>query len=301
MSVFETDSRLPFTAGIVAMLAVLGAMIASILGAVLTPVSIITFIYILIATALLPLMVMIGWQTTGYVRSSYALDRNALVIRWGDVREIVPMADIQRVIAATDIIDGLHFRRIPLPGWWHGAGHHPALGRLIFYSTEGLQNQIVVITPDRNYVISPYDADAFLDAFNARFDMRPTQHITYSHMQPQYMNWWFWRDRTAHLLLLVMLIVHFGLVALATGRYPTAQAQIPLHFDAAGLVDRVGPRTQIFIPVIAGTVLLLLSTVAGLLIYARRERGLAYLLWGGNMAVQVMFAIAVFTIGFATA
>jgi len=96
-----------------------------------------------------------------------------------------------------------------------------------------------------------------------------------------------------------MLLAHLGLVALATGRYPSAPAQIPLHFDAAGIVDRIGPRTQIFAPVLVGTVLFLLSIAAGMLVYTRKERGMAYLLWGGGVAVQAMFVVAIVTIAFA--
>lgn len=298
MSVFETDSRLPFTAGVIAILAMLGGAAAAVIGAVLTPISLVTFLYIVVALLLVVVTAYVAMQLPGYLRSSYALDRNALVIRWGGLREVVPMADIQRVIAATDLADGLRLRRFPLPGWWQGKGSHPALGRLYFYATEGLQNQIVVITPERNYVISPYDSEGFLDAFNARFDMRPTQHVVYSRMEPRYMTWKFWRDRAAHLLLLTMVVAHLGLVALATGRYPAAPAQIPLHFDAAGVVDRVGPRTQMFAPMLVAAILLLLGIAAGLLAYLRRESSLAYLLWGGGVAVQLMFAVAILTIAF---
>lgn len=299
MSVFETDSRLPFTAGIVAIVAVLGGAAAAVLGAIFTPVSLITFLYILITLLLLALAIYIASQLPGYLHSSYALDRNALVIRWGGLREIVPMAEIQRVIAATDLTDGLRLRRFPLPGWWRGQGRHPALGKLFFYATDGLQSQLVIITPDRNYVISPYDAEGFLDAFNARYDMRPTQQVLYSRVEPHYMSWQFWSDHAAHFLLLFMLLAHLGLVALATGRYPSAPAQIPLHFDAAGIVDRMGPRTQIFAPVFVGTVLLLLGIAAGIFVYARRERGMAYLLWGGGVAVQAMFVVTIVMIAFA--
>jgi membrane protein YdbS with pleckstrin-like domain len=298
MSVFETDSRLPFTAGIIAVLLALGGAAAAIIGAVFTPVSVITFLYIAAALVLCVAAGIVAWHIYGYVRSSYALDRNAFVIRWGNLREVIPMADIQRVIAATDIADGLVFRRFPLPGWWRGAGRHPALGRITFYATENLQNQIVIITPERSYAISPYDAEAFLDAFNARYDMRPTQLVAYNIVEPAYHKWAFWRDRAAHALLLAMLAAHLGLIALATARYPSVPVQIPLHFDAAGVVDRVGARAQMFTPVFAASILLLLGIGAGLFVYARSERGLSYLLWGGGAAVQAMFVIAVLTISF---
>lgn len=298
MSVFETDSRLPFTAGIIAIIASVGGAVAAVIGAFLTPVSIVTFLFVLVTLLLLVLAGWMGWQLVGYVRSSYALDRNAFVIRWGPIREIVPMADVQRVIAAADIADGLRFRRFPLPGWWRGSGRHPALGKLEFYATEPLSNQIVVITPERNYVISPYDAEAFLDSFKARFDMRPTQPVSHSRAAPGFLSWHFWRDRAAHILLIAAIALNLGLFGLSMARYPSAPAQVPLHFDAAGIPDRVGPRTQLFTPAFVALALLTVSIALGVALYARKERLLAYLLWGGNAAVQAMFAVAAVTIGF---
>jgi Bacterial PH domain/Protein of unknown function (DUF1648) len=298
MSVFETDSRLPFTAGIIAIIASVGGAVAAVIGVFLTPMSIVTFLFMLITLVLLALAGWMGWQLVGYVRSSYALDRNAFVIRWGPVSEIVPMAEVQRVIAAADISDGLRFRRFPLPGWWRGSGRHPALGRLEFYSTEPLSNQIVVITPERNYVISPYDAEAFLDSFKARFDMRPTQPVAYSRAAPGFLSWHFWRDRAAHALLVAAIALNLGLFGLSMARYPSAPAQVPLHFDAAGIPDRVGPRTQLFTPAFVALALLIISIALGVTLYARKERLLAYLLWGGSAAVQAMFAVAAMTIGF---
>lgn len=300
MSVFETDSRLPFTAGIIAIILAVALAIALIAGAFLGALSFLTFVFVVGALLLIILALWIGWQLVGYVQSSYALDRNAFVIRWGLTREIVPMGDVQRVIAAEDVADGLRLRRLPLPGWWRGVGSHPALGKIHFYSTASIDEQVVVITPERNYSVSPYDAEAFLDAFKARFEMRPTQVVAHSKLTPGVFEWDYWRDRAAQLLLLCAIAINLCTFGLSAARYPSAPAQLPLHFDTTGIVDRFGPRTQLFVPAFIALVLLVINSGLAFVLYAKKERLPAMLLWGGSVAVQLMFFMATVTIGFSS-
>jgi hypothetical protein len=300
MSVFDTDSRLPFTSGVIAIAAAIGGAMAAIIAAALLPLSGLTFVFVLFALSLLGLSGWLGYALYGYLRSSYAIDRNAFVVRWGASRVIVPMGDIQRVFPADELADGLQLRRFPLAGWWRGAGRHPALGALEFYSTQPVANQIVVVTPDRNFVVSPYDTEAFLDAFKARFDMQPTQPVQFSQSAPAFLEWAFWRDRVAHVLLIAAFALNLGMFGVSLARYPSAPAQVPLHFNATGVADRLGSRTQMFTPAIVGLILLTASAGLGVLLYVRRERLLAYLLWGGSVAVQAMFAVAAFTVAFSS-
>jgi Bacterial PH domain/Protein of unknown function (DUF1648) len=298
MSVFETDSRLPFTAGIITIVAAVIGAVAAIIGAFLVPVSFTTFAFGVGALGLLILAGWLGWQLTGYVQSNYTIDRNAFVIRWGFTREIIPMGDVQRVIAAIDIVDGLKALRVPLPGWWRAEGFHPAMGKIRFYATESIGNQIVIVTPDRNYAVSPYDAEGFLDSFRARFEMRPTQQVKASLARPSFFEWPFWRDRAAHILLALAIALNLGVFGLSSDQFPDAPAQIPLHFDAAGIPDRLGPRTQLFAPALTGLALLIISIAFGFALYARKQPLPAYLLWGGAAVVQALFLVSAITIGF---
>jgi hypothetical protein len=74
--------------------------------------------------------------------------------------------------------------------------------------------------------------------------------------------------------------------------------QIPLHFDAAGMPDRLGPRTQLFAPAFVALSLLIVSAALGTVFYARRDRLLAFLVWGGNAVIQALFVISIVTIAF---
>ena len=189
MNVFEADSRLAFTSGVIASGICAFGAIALAVATVLVPLSLTTFLFVVGAIGLLALGAWIIYQSTQLSSISYSLDRNAFVIRWGQTREVVPMGDVQRILAGHDVREGLRFLRLPLPGWWFGAARHPALGRLRMYATTPLDQQVIVVTPECSYAISPYDAEAFLDAFRTRLEMRPTQNVSHARLLPAYTNW----------------------------------------------------------------------------------------------------------------
>ncbi len=300
MSIFETDSRLPFTGGILAILSALIGAAAAAVGIYLAPLSGLTFVLLVLALGFLGVVLWLSWQLYGYLNSSYAVDRNAFVIRWGVTREIIPMGDVQRVIAASEIAQGLRLRRIPLAGWWRGTGAHPALGTVSYYATDAPDKQIVVVTADRNFVVTPYDAEAFLDAFKARFEMQPTQPVVYSRVTPNFLEWAFWSDKIAQFLILAAFALNLGAFGIGLFRFPDVSGQVPLHFDARGMADRLVPRTQLFTPAYVGLALLIISVALGFALYGRKERLLAYLVWGGSMAIQALFAVAIITVGFSS-
>lgn len=298
MSVFDTDSRLAFTSGIIAIVALMFAVLALLAGTLLAPLSILSFLFVVGAPALVAAAAWLGYQIYEFVNSSYALDRNAFVIRWGGTREIVPMGDVQRVIAGSELANGLRFARVPLPGWWIGEGSHPALGNIRFYATAPLDEQIIIVTPEQSYAVSPFDDEAFLEAFRMRLEMRPTQNVTHTRLLPAYMTSDLWRDGVAQVLLILAFALNLGLFGLSAARYPAAPAQLALHFDATGAADRFGNKPQLFaLPVIA-LILLLISAGLGFVLYRRGEKLAAFMLWGGSAVIQVLMFIATITIGF---
>ncbi len=298
MNVFEADSRLAFTSAIIAAGACVFAAIALVAAAVLVPLSFSTFLFVVAAIGLVLLAAWLVLQGNQLRVVSYTLDRNAFIIRWGDTREIVPMGDVQRVIAATDIEKGLRFPRLPLPGWWFGTARHLALGEIRMYATAALDQQVIIVTPERSYAVSPYDDEAFLDAFRTRLEMRPTQNVHHARLLPAYTQWPIWRDVPALVLLILAIGLNFVTFGLSAGRFPGAPAQLALHFDSAGVADRLGEKAQLFGPAVIALLTLLVNVGAGLALYRKGERLAAQLLWGGSIAVQLLFFVATVTIGF---
>jgi hypothetical protein len=298
MNVFDADSRLAFTSGVIAVAVCAIGAIALLVAAVLVPLSFTTFLFVAAALGLLALGGWIAYQSYQLSATSYALDRNAFVIRWGQTREVVPMGDVQRVIAADDLEQGLRFLRLPLPGWWFGNARHPALGKIRMFATAPLSDQVIVITPEQSYAVSPYDAEAFLDAFRTRLEMRPTQNVTHARLLPAFAQWPILRDRIALVLLFLAIALNFTSFGLSAGRFPAAPAQIALHFNSAGLADRFGDKAQLFVPPFIGLATLLIGLGTGLWLYRKGDRLAAFLLWGGSTVVQLFFMVASLTLGF---
>lgn len=298
MNVFETDSRLAFTSGVVGTAVVIFAALTLAVAAALVPLSGLTFAFALGAIGLLGFAAWLGYHTAQLAHVSYSLDRNAFVIRWGDLREVIPMGNVQRLIEADEVVNDLRLWRVPLPGWWYGTGSHPALGKVRAYATAPPEEQIIVVTPEGSYAVSPYDDEAFLDAFRTRLEMRPTQNVAPARLLPGFANWALWRDKVALTLLILALALNLGLFGLSATRYPAAPAQIALHFDAGGVADRLGSKSQLFVLPVIALITLVISLVGGMLLYRRKEKMAAFLLWGGSAAVQLLFLVATITLGF---
>jgi len=298
MNVFDADSRLAFTSGVLATaVAIFGAIVFA-TAAVLVPLSALAFLLALAGLALLGCAAWLGYQTYQLASVSYSLDRNAFVIRWGRLREVVPMGEVQRLIAGEDVADELRLLRVPLPGWWFGVGRHPALGKVRFYATGSPDQQIVIVTPECSYVVSPYDDEAFVESFRIRLEMRPTQNVAHARLLPAFANWRIWRDKTALTLLILGIALNLGVFGLSAARFPAAPAQVALHFDANGIADRFGDKSQLFIPPLLGFITLSVSAALGLMLYVKGEALAAFMMWGGSAAIQALFLVAALTLGF---
>lgn len=298
MNVFEADSRVAYTSGVVAAVAAVIIALVFAVAAALVPLTFATWVFAVGALACLALAGWLAFHTHQLASASYSVDRNAFVIRWGQLREVVPMGDVQRVLEADEIADGLRMLRAPLPGWWFGDGRHPALGKIRFYATAPLDQQVLIVTPERTYAVSPYDDEAFLDAFRTRLEMRPTQNVVHTRLLPPYMALPLWADRVARVLLILAIALNLLTFGLSAGRFPAVPAQLALHFDAAGVADRFGDKPQLFVPPFIALITLAISVGLGLTLYRKEEKLGAYMLWGGAIAIQMLFFVATVTIGF---
>lgn len=298
MIVFETNARQALISGAAAIGAAALAALALLALAIALPLSLLTFALILLALGLVAFIGWAAWHTWALTHTSYAIDRNAFVIRWGPIRQIVPMGDVQRVIAGSDIAAEARLPRLPLPGWWIGRGSHPALGRIEFFSAAPIEDQIIIVTQAGSYAVSPQDAQAFVDAFRVRFEMGPTQAVRPARLLPAVMTWPIWTSRTTLALMALPVALNALVFGVGFAVFPGLPEQIALHFDAAGAPDRFGSPASIFGPALIGLALMLVNLGIGILAF-RRDRLAAWLAWGGSAGVQLALLIATITLAVA--
>lgn len=251
------------------------------------PISLITFIAGLLTIFTLPLISLIGYQLIGLSRSGYALDRNALTIQWGWIKQIVPTAVIQRIVLGAEVEGRIKFRGWRWPGLMVGQGEVPEAGFTLFYATVPLAEQLIVITPTISYAISPTDVAGFIESIKARYELGPTQELEQTSLRPPIFDWPLWRDRLMYGLETIGFVSCAALFAYVCVRYAHLPSKLPLHYTADGFVDRYGPPSQSFILPFIGLLALVGNSAIGLWIY-RREKMAAYMLWGGMIFVQVL-------------
>src|SRR3990172_6122865 len=111
------------------------AMVSLLLARGLTqPVSLSALGPYLLAAVFFALACLFGYWTFGCWTLRYVLSRNGLAIRWGAIRQIVPLDQIERVVPGEQAPEP----RVEGISWM---GHHvgrarvPRLGEALFYST----------------------------------------------------------------------------------------------------------------------------------------------------------------------
>ncbi len=287
MKAWETDKKQGLRIGAalvaVAVLIVVGLVIL----AASRQVDIWTFIIGLAIVACLAVLGLLFFWLHGLARSGYALDRNALVIRWGATRQIIPTGQIERVLAAADLEGPVRFRGGKWPGHCVGYGSVPGAGPALFYATAPTGDQILVVTPGLTYGISPADPERFLKTLRQGQKMGPTRRVEQSSSRAGFLEWTIWQDRFGLALLGVGFLAILILTGLLCLWYPNLPLHLTLHWDAAGAPDRWGGRGHLFFVPLLGWLAVLANAVLGSAVH-RNERMASYLLWGGSIVVQIL-------------
>jgi Bacterial PH domain/Domain of unknown function (DUF1648) len=256
------------------------------------PISIITFVVALIALITVPIIGFLVYWLIGLNRSAYLMDRNALTIQWGAVQQIIPMASIRQLLHGSEITEHVrYFRGGRWPGHWVGQGEVQGIGPMLFYAAGGFDQQLVIVTPGVAYAIAPADMAGFVEAFDQRQKMGPTQEVIQGSIRPEVFDWPLWTDWPAMGLVGVAGLACLLLIGYTCWRFPELAPRVALHFDALGTPDLFAPRSQVFLLPAIGLLSLGVNVALGLPMYLR-DRVSAYLLWSGALVVQVLAWIA---------
>ncbi|MBN1955228.1 MAG: DUF1648 domain-containing protein [Anaerolineae bacterium] len=292
MTKWQTDPQLGLRVGVMLIAAVLLVDGGLITWAATHAVNIWTFVAVLLVLASVLAVGIIVYSLNGLIHSDYTLDRNTFTITWGPNEQVIPTPDIERVVAGKDVTGRVRFRGIRWPGLWAGYGKVDGIGPTLFYASAPIDQQAFLVTSGLTYAVSPEDLEGFLLTLQTRMQMGPTQLVEPESFGPEFLQWDFWQDWLGMSLLIGASIAVAVLFGYLCAQFPALPRLLPLHFDAAGEPDRLGPQGQIFFLPLIGLIVLLANSALGMLLY-RRERMAAYLLWGGAAAVQVFIWAAV--------
>ncbi len=263
--------------------------------AVLTPLSLLTFLLGAGAAGALMLALYLGYLLWGLVHAVYALDRNGIYIAWGGYEYTIPLEAIEEIGPPPSERKlrwrlGLHW-----PGYLVGTAVDEEGREYRFLATQSAEGQLWIRTAQRTYVISPQDREGFLRAFEERRAMGPTQRVEEAATHPAFFDWPIWRDRSAMSLFLSAALLLLLFLAFLCWRVPHLPATLVLQWSPDGVPLLTAAPTRLFYLAVMGLLFLLVNGALGLWLY-RREPRLAYFLWSAMLLLQAALWVALLTI-----
>ena len=142
------------------------------------------FVVFLLASLLLLIpLTMVLYRGYALLRAYYDLERDGLHLRWGLRSEDIPLANIDWVRPASDLVEELPQRLLAYPGAILGLVNAPGLGRVEYLASED-DDLVLVCTPGKTYALSPTEPEAFISAFQHAFELGSLAELAPVSVQP---------------------------------------------------------------------------------------------------------------------
>lgn len=304
---FPDGKRALIATGLLVALDLLLALLAY-----LVPVGTLPFLLLVAVILLWVPMAYVAWRAWACLSLAYRIDRNAVTIVWGPIRQVIPLGAIQEVRRG-DAVVAMQRGRAEVRGP-NGqidslprglADRWPRIENWVAYGTEvgtrrraddqrvyslasrPWHDQLVLMTVTGAFGISPADPDGFLSSLAEHHRLGPTHLLAQERHWPRVVQSPLWQDR----VLLAMLIAGFAGFLLLLGVAMTRFTSLPYALPQWDNLD----RRMIFIFPAFGFAVWVIDGIWGLLVY-RRHRVAAGLLWAGALAAQAAALVALISI-----
>lgn len=209
-----------------------------------------------------------------FVRLVYILDRNGLCIRWGAFTFRTPIESISAITPASDVtLPRKMLLGIPLPSWW------PGTWRDVSFFAPLPQQAIIARTGHSDIVISPKDPAGFIEAWQRRIPLGPTQQWTQAIITRPIFDLPYRYSLTARWWAGGAIIAYLILAGTVLTLMPAAENLSAGWNTVTGLL-------------IIDAILLVISLILGTLLF-KREPMAAYLLWFTAILFQIGVFVAV--------
>ena len=229
------------------------------------------------------------------IKLRYDLSRNGLAIQWGLLQYRIPVDHIETIIPAQTVAEPARFWGLNLAGLRFGWGRLAGFSPLKFYAAAPLPDSLLVVTLGRTYVISPRQPARFMQAWQSRQTLGPTQLWSARTQRTWPLNTPLLIDPLAWRLLGLAGLVWLALAGYLAFNFDLLPAALPVHFNAAGQTDRIAEKSALLVLPAAGLIALIVNALLGELVYTR-EKLAAYFLWGSTVVMQVCLWAALLTI-----
>lgn len=262
------------------------------------PVSGFAFLLVVLALGLLAVILFLGWRTWACLSLQYWIDRNAVTVAWGPLRQVIPLGAIEAVRRGGALHPAAHWldRWPKLESWLlfgrelnsmrylrrpepvPGAPADNASSQVLSLASQPAEQQLLLVTSPGIFGISPQDPEAFLQALAAHHQLGPTRLLVVQRSRPRWAEAVLWQDTLCLSLLAAGLLGSLLLLGTLMVRYPTLPVQID-RLDGA-------PAEMLFLVPAFGFIVWIINGLWGMLVYPR-QRVAAALLWAGTLVVQL--------------
>jgi len=222
------------------------------------------------------------YRAPALFRLRYFITRNGLEIDWGVAVRRIPLPAIIAVTPAEEV--ELPPRRIAglyLPAWWPGRWRG-----VQYLATAPLNQAVAVQTETQTFILSPTDRAAFIEAWQVRIPLGPTQDWPAGVTRRGWGGYPLWQDRVIMRLGLGAILLAVILVGATMTAYPAWPATIPIRFNALGQAVSIANRQYLLWVALSGPLILLLNLGLGIILY-KKDRMLTALLWFVAAVVQI--------------
>uniref|UniRef100_A0A7C2B7R1 DUF1648 domain-containing protein n=1 Tax=Thermomicrobium roseum TaxID=500 RepID=A0A7C2B7R1_THERO len=264
-----------------------------------------------------------GYLLVGYFSLGYDVTDRSIRIRWGGRIDEVPLDRLTYAGPAAPLLGGAMQRWQPFwPGYYVGWLRSP-FGRVRVAATQPISRQLLLSTGTEHWAISPAQPVIFLEQVAAARRQREvgTAEVTIAGREQLAEAGWtaafptvgdareprpaqdfasalrpvFLRDPVALGLVALSLGLLVGLVVFLVLRSVHLPETLVLHWNAAGLPDRIGTRRDLWLlPIVAAIVTI--ANLALAFLAEPLERFAARLLLAGTVVVLALTWIALLTI-----
>lgn len=241
------------------------------------------FLHIMIALVILAPLPLLAYRLYALINARYLLGRDGLRIRWGLRREDVPLKQIEWIRPAVELGFRLPLPWLRWPGAVLGTRRVAELG-VVEYLAADLRHAILIATPEKVFVISPEETNAFLSLFQQINELGSLTPLDPQSIKPSVLIGRVWEDALARVLLLVGFGV--GLILLGTVAFAIPGLD-QITWTGAG---DLAPAERLFLLPVLDGMLWLFNLLAGVFLYRRGEdlQIAAYLLWGSSVLTGVL-------------
>jgi hypothetical protein len=248
--------------------------------------------YLLLAVFLFLPTPYLTFQSYSLLRANYRLERDGLRLRWGWRTEDIPLAEVEWIRPAHDLVTVLPLPFPRWPGLIRGTRQVEGLGPIEFLASD-YKNMLLIATPQRIFAISPANPKDFMYTFQAINEMGSLEPMPPKSTYSTFVLRHLWEDPVARGLLISSLVFGLGLLAVVSGVIPS-HPSLSIGFTPGGDLDNTGPGERLLLLPVLNSLYLFVDFIVGIYFYRRDDkRNLAYLLWGASILSSLLFLAGV--------